>query len=528
MKKIKIQGKIRMSKEEKIIADIVSVNKKYKNKFKNASGYVTRNFYREHGKFKESEVEKLFGNFTNALNEAFEKQEKITRDYFDIRIKLNCNNKRYFVSAIVAGMPVNEKFMQSILNYCDKEKAELILLVMRGVSISDNFEEEVLSKYSKYFHTDVQFNENLRALDFMLCPQQIISLTGLSRLTKKGTSLIVAHTKLQMESVPSRVGEFYHLMYSTGCVNLPNYKTDRIGSIAKQDHTNSGLIVEIENKNIFHIRNVVSDRSNGFCDLGKYYKQESISDIENHIVLGDSHIGIEDKRAHDVSKEMINYLKPTKIFFHDLIDFHSVNPHEKNDMFARYERNENQKSLEKELNYAGQFLEDFIKDFSKTECVSIPSNHVDFLDRYLTSGQFVFDSVENAKLACELFSKKLEGVNPIKYFFETRKYKLNNFIFPEREDVLNSWGIDHIHGDYGNNGARGSIRSLDVCYSNNISGHSHSASIFRNSYKVGTLSKLIQRYNKNGGSSWTMTNGIIYKNGTIQLINIVNGKWRMC
>lgn len=510
-----------------IIEDVKRVNTEYKKQFKASDSVVTRDYYREHGSFKEKEVNKIFGNFKNAVIESLENNIKYIRDSFDIKKECYEINKRYFVSSIVAGMKVNESFMQSIFTYCREQDAELILLVMRGVKKDDTFDDSIIEKYGKYIYTEIEFNSNIKAMDFLLAPQQIISLTGLSRLTKKGSSLIVAHTKLQMESVASRIGSFYHLMYSTGTVSLPNYSADRIGRIAKQDHENAGLIVEIVDDKIFHIRDIQADSKNGFCDLGKYYLKDSVSSMDSEIVLGDSHIGIEDKDAHIASKEMIKHLNCKKVYFQDAFDNRSTNPHEEHDMYAKNDRLPHQRSIEAELTYVGKFLEDFTSDLGKREYIIVPSNHNEFLDRYLKTGKFVFDSVDNAKIACELFPKYLDGYNPIEYFLTSRKFNIVKLSFPKREDPLDSYGWDILHGDIGSGGAKGSIRTFDICYDKNISGHSHSAGIFRKSRKVGTNSKEIQLYNKNGGSSWTMTNTVTYKNGTAQNINIINGKWKL-
>lgn len=56
-----------------------------------------------------------------------------------------------------------------------------------------------------------------------------------------------------------------------------------------------------------------------------------------------------------------------------------------------------------------------------------------------------------------------------------------------------------------------------------MSAHTHQPRIYRGAVSVGTSSLLRLSYNK-GLSSWVQGVGIIYENGTFQLINIVQDK----
>jgi len=43
---------------------------------------------------------------------------------------------------------------------------------------------------------------------------------------------------------------------------------------------------------------------------------------------------------------------------------------------------------------------------------------------------------------------------------------------------------------------------------------------------VGTSSQIDQKYNAGYGNSNIAGNAILYKNGTVQMIPIINGRWR--
>jgi len=60
--------------KQQIIQDIQRVNNNYLKDFPDGN-IITRDFYRSHGKFKEKEIIKLFGSFSNIINEVFGKQE---------------------------------------------------------------------------------------------------------------------------------------------------------------------------------------------------------------------------------------------------------------------------------------------------------------------------------------------------------------------------------------------------------------------------------------------------------------------
>ncbi|NBU05658.1 MAG: hypothetical protein EBT39_04850 [Sphingobacteriia bacterium] len=89
-------------------------------------------------------------------------------------------------------------------------------------------------------------------------------------------------------------------------------------------------------------------------------------------------------------------------------------------------------------------------------------------------------------------------------------------------------GIEHgVHGHLGMNGQRNpGNSSLEIAYGSGTFGHSHSGGILRDIFRVGTSTEMRLGYN-NGASSWTNTCCPTYKNGSRQLINDINGKWRL-
>lgn len=212
----------------------------------------------------------------------------------------------------------------------------------------------------------------------------------------------------------------------------------------------------------------------------------------------------------------------------DIFDAQSINHHVEKNIKAKYNRKEHQASLTAELDYLGEFINDFAAKTKYKEIIVVPSNHDYFVDRYLNEGRFVMDTPQNAKLACELFVPHLDGINPIFYYLKSRKFLQKiKLSFPKRNDKLESYGYDIIHGDKGNSGAKGTPRAFTKCYGKNISGNIHTPGIFKFSVQVGALCLLDQSYIEGYGSGWLHTSAFTYDNGTYQLISIIDGEWRM-
>ena len=83
-----------------------------------------------------------------------------------------------------------------------------------------------------------------------------------------------------------------------------------------------------------------------------------------------------------------------------------------------------------------------------------------------------------------------------------------------------------MHGDVGPSGARGSRRNLRRVGTRSIIGHAHSPGIEEGCYQTGTSTYLRLEYNR-GPSSWLNTHCILHADGKRQLVNIINGKWRL-
>jgi hypothetical protein len=538
-KKNENEQKTKNELKQKLIEDVLKINKQHKKD--GLSGAITRDYYRTKSTYKENEWTSLFGTFANFKKAAFsstknsstEQPENIIyKERINIDIVKNDETKveprRYFVTSAIAGAKLNQSFFNSILTYCKNNNAELVILPMRGINVDDEYYPEELLEYSDHFATEFKFNSNLVAKDFMISPQQINPLEGLQRFGQRQYSLIIASPKQFMSIAPVSSESLPHIIHSTGCVSLPQYTTTRIGRLADQDHCCGGLIVEIRDNKMFHIRQAVSDNQGGFFDLGKYYiKDKIIQKKVSAIVLGDYHTGFDDPAVIQNWKECIKEINPKYIVFHDLFDGHSINPFHKRDIERQVNRKENINSLEKELNLIGETLQSWNKEFPEQELLVVYSNHDNFLKRYLVGGEYINDRI-NHRLALKLALWALDEQNPAEMYIREK-------FSPTKTNWLKE-GIDYrlhgVHIGYHGHKSTNSLKSkgvvsLEKAFNNSIVAHSHTPGIFRNTVIVGTSTFLKLDYNVGGSSTWLPASAILYPNGTKQLIISINTKWKL-
>ena len=480
-----------------------------------------------------------------------EENSYIDREYFEknskIRDDSHLTHKRgYFVTAVIGNMPLNKKAFNSVLHYCNTKGYELVLLPMKNAyknradrderSVSD-YPSELEPFLEESFYTEYIFNENIRAKDFLLLPQQKKPLTGLLSYGKKQYSLIVSSPKQDMETVPVTNNKHPHIVHSTGTISLPDYFNDRVGRIATEDHINGGLIIEIDDEKTFYLRQIQFDENGGFNDIDQYYIGKKIKKAECIAVTwGDLHNKFESPEIFQATKEWTGILNPDEIYLQDSIDMHSVNPHHEKSVFDRVHKYSEIDTLEKELNAFAEKLLEINKLFPKSKIVDVPSNHPYFLIRYLDGpeARWLRDRPENVKVASELFYTRINKIdtNPIRYWI--RKY------FPQTDSFM-VWpdeGVSfertekkiemNVHGHKGPNGAKGARRGIRLAYHDANQAHSHGAFIDGGLWSAGVLGHN-HLYNGSTPGNWLAVNISTYKNGQRQMQIIPWGKtsWRI-
>ena len=452
----------------------------------------------------------------------------------DIKSKIGDFSKLVITTA-VAGARVHEGFLSSLKLYCKKNKAMLLILPCADPASSPGMELDGVLAGEHIVFDDIALNDNVFISAIKLSAKQINPLTGLSYLAQAQGSFIYASPKqfLEYESVGN--SKIPRALMTTGAVTVPNYETDiymaeRTAYIAKKHHKLGAVIVEIDNDREFHFTQVQAEYGSGFfIDRGIYYKgsEKKTEKVRPAaIVPGDWHCGATNSMVREVTFQMIKDLKPKKFIAHDFFNGLSINRHESFNKIKKAIRFENNElGLQEEL----KITADEINKISSMvdELVIVKSNHDQFLDRYLSDGMYLTDQ-QNFRIAHELVGAVMDGKDALRFGVEKFGIKKPNSIkwLGINEDYFIA-DIQHgVHGHLGRNGHRNpSNRALERAYGAITAGHSHTPGILRDVFRVGTSTDLREGYN-DGASTWMHTHCLVYDNGSRQLINIFNGKYR--
>lgn len=453
------------------------------------------------------------------------------------------NHKRFFVTTAVTGCKANDEFVASIKNFCSKNNAHALILVASdpahnkfapGANYGTVDSQLANDPNISIVVSDIALNTNLCISTVKLSAKAIDPATSMGRIASKNGTFIFASPKQRLKAIPISNKKFPHYTMTTGAVTVADYSTDnymsgRTAFIAEHDHVMGGLIIEIVDDDKYHFRQVQIDENGAFIDLGiQYHANGKIDRIAPEaFVLGDWHSGSTDPLAKGAWFEIAKLLNVQKFIMHDLFDADSINHHERENVISRARKvKKNKHDLKNEI----QFLVGDLNELTDLveEVVIVKSNHDEFLDRYLTSGYYVKDP-QNHRYALDLAIVAMDGKDPLVHavYAAVGLKKPNNIRWLDRDEDYKIAGIQlGAHGDLGANGSRGGIKSIETSYGLSVTGHAHTPEILRGAWQVGTTSLLKLGYNR-GPSSWMHTSCLVYPNGSRQLINAINGDWRL-
>jgi hypothetical protein len=447
--------------------------------------------------------------------------------------------KRFVITTAINGQWIHPGFMSSLENFAKLKNAKVLILPAHDPAhnldneIEWHFDESI-TKHTFIFD-QVALNANISISSLRINAKQINPTTGLGRICQGDGSFIFASPKQSLEYNPVSNVKYPHAQMTTGACTIPNYSSTKGNSlrtafIAEHDHIIGALVVEIQDKEVYHFRQLQSDEEGGFCDLGYYYKKnDKPLKVVPKLVMGDYHAGEHDDSAIGAWEEIINELKVDEVILHDLFNGKSINHHEENNIVlrARYAKN-GLLDLKNELSVTGQQVNRIFNHKSIKKAIVIKSNHDEFLQRWLEQGKFKYDPI-NFQVGCQLATLLVDGCNALEqglayYGMIKDKEKL---VFLDRDQDYKIAGIVlGNHGDKGPNGSHGNKQNLERAYGKCVIGHSHTPGILRGVYQVGTSSLFDLGYNK-GPSSWMHCSCLVYPNGHRQLINSINGKWKL-
>lgn len=445
--------------------------------------------------------------------------------------------KKFVITTAVTGCEVDKKALETVKFFCKKTKSKLLVLVCSDPAQKTNQKKgygtiDAILSDELIITEDTELNSNFFISTLKTTAKQIDPTTGLVRIGQGEGSFVYASPKQRMLPAATSNNKMPRAIMTTGAITKSNYNTEKYMSertayLAEYDHKMGAIIVEIEDDQIFHFRQIQFDKKGRFADFGIMYdKNNCYIYPPDSFLFGDLHSGDTDPVVRKILMQLVNELNPKRIIINDGFNGSSINPHEKHNSILRAIRSENyQLSLEEELKLFAKDLNEFSKKVK--EVVVVKSNHDVFLERYLTECDFRKDP-QNLRICLELALSMLNKLDPLKIGIEKMGLKYPEKIrWLKRDEDFKVAGIQlGCHGDQGPNGSRGTLANMEKAYGKCFSGHSHTPQILRDAWSVGTSTYLKLGYNE-GPSSWVQSHGLVYPNGMRQLINTINGKYRL-
>lgn len=379
-----------------------------------------------------------------------------------------------------------------------------------------------------------------------ILPTAVKPLQGLEVYTGRHSS-IFPHVKMHMTSVASGKHEATKFIYTTGTITKRNYVAKKEGLKADFHHVYGGLIVEVNCRGDWFVRQLIATNKGVICDMDLKIDGTAITSKNRvkSIVWGDIHEATLDQEVSKLAwgkGGMINVLRPEYQMMHDIMDFRSRNPHtaRKNLIHDRFKAwIEGHNSVQEEVKGVANFLKRTSREWCQT--VVVDSNHDAFFKEWLRTGDYKNDPV-NAIYFLEAQLEVYKSIrdlpnkphNLLRWAVE-REYEESGYVrsyFPSVRFLNEDEGfvlldIEHgIHGHRGANGARGSAFGMARMGRKANRGHEHSAGIFEGVYTSGLSGENDQWYNK-GPSSWSPSHIVTYCTGKRAIYTMWNGGWRV-
>lgn len=451
--------------------------------------------------------------------------------------------KRFVITSAQNATPIHDGFFASLMNYCDYNDAELVVIPLRYKNATSRWSasqenaevwDPTITPF--LYNQRKKLNENLVLVaDVKTQPTAMTPLTRFDSLTGPESG-IIGHTKIQMKTVAVPNGRFPKLLLTTGALTVKNYTDTKAGKVGEFHHSLAAVVVEIVGRKFF-VRHVIATSDGSFIDINREYTPNGIAtaDPALALVFGDTHRAFIDKKVEATTFNpggMVDVLNPTNLIFHDLHDGYARNPHHRDDPFSEIAKRGAAMHLVR-----NEVIEDVMwltRMVGKRQGIVVPSNHDNFFARWIMDTDWRRDP-DNAEMYLET---ALEMVRSVK-MTESGASRVDPFIYwvdklkgnapitcLARDESFSLGGVElSLHGDQGPNGSRGSRTNLRRIGVKTIVGHSHSPGIEEGCYQAGTSTPLKLEYNT-GPSSWLQAHVILYANGKRALLPIIDGHWR--
>lgn len=481
-----------------------------------AKKVLSRDQYRAlHPKYSSGLIEKLWGNWRNFVIEcdsygrsSVKEDNFITND--------TSQNKKVIVSTVFSGEEYDENAFNLLKGMAKHLNADLRLLYVH-TNKNKRFTEEQLDELDPYLVQDLTFTHDKHAICKSVNVRYSCKrpLTNLEKISDHYKLIVVSSAKQQCKILPYDTNETFKIAYSTGTISKFDYKNTLTSYVDMRFNKCGAVVLEYNDtlqrylpRNIEIVDNEIYDGDKIYYLEGDRVKFKKTT--VDAMVLGDLHLPEEDFVSVMTSVAQINRYKPKQVLIGDWCSFNSINHHEANRYLNKVMYY--QQSLEDELKESTEKLNKLVDMTEDCEFLIIHSNHDEFLDKWLNSGEMVKDK-QNAVIGCELFSCLAKRDDP--YFH----YELDKRIkFLKKGEIFSVNGVVlSNHGHVGLCGSRANSTTYVKTYNKSITGHTHSPKIEDSNYTVGTCSKINLTYTDHL-SNWAFANALVHKNGAVQLI----------
>lgn len=441
--------------------------------------------------------------------------------------------KRFVVTTAVAGAPVHDGLMASIKKFCEL-KGALLLVIPANYALQEIDPDLVTDPAVNIVFRTLKLNSNISVNPIKIDPKQVDPALGLDAFGQTEGTVIIGSPKQRRVPVANSNTKLARLIQATGAITRPRYiprdgLPKRRDTLAHKHHRMGGVIVEIVDNKLYHFRHFEMCRDGSFNDLFTNYSEDGAKFVGcAAIIQGDKHVGDTDPKVNKAVDEMCEMGKPKYRVEHDFFNGKSISHHSMQNQVERAVLAATNKiSLAHELEITADELRRVRELKTAQTHVIVESNHNDWIMQYLNHGRF---DDANRLVATKLQVLAIEGHHPLKAAME----KLYG-VTPGKdirwldidEDFRIAGCVLGAHGHLGANGRRNpGVKGIYKAYGKAIVGHGHHSEIYHDAMMVGTSTFLKVGYNV-GASSWDNSQGILYEDGTRQIVNVIGGAWRL-
>ena len=442
--------------------------------------------------------------------------------------KLPSNIPIYLITWAQAHTPIDGKLWENMLTYAKRIGAKIIVLPGTYLNYNSSFKKMVTvwdERVVDYIYaSEGSLFKHLTIIpDADILPTASMPLTGMESVTGIESS-IIGHPRQHKVVIPTLKNSRRKMMATTGSITLPNYRRARVGKKANTHHKMGFVIAEKINKEEFVMRHVEALADGSFQDIIFKVADGSVTKSAkwSAVVNGDTHLSKEDKEMLRETRRLVRLGKPEFTIWHDLFDGYSINHHDQKDFVSQVvKERKNLNNLQAEVDMSMEF----IAQWQDTNMIIIPSNHNDWLDKWVRLGSGGKD-LKNAPLFNELQKVLFEEKAPkglYAYLIDQRFGKKVTTLSRDESFMVATHECNN-HGDLGANGAKGVPSTFKRLNTKIVSADKHFLYTYDHAYGVGVTTRLDHGYNR-GMSPWVQSSGLIHANGTFQHLIFAGGKF---